>query len=262
MQNIKQRFFARFFVMAACLITVSLPVTAKAADNQDIKKLLSSKECRNCDLSNAGLVMADLSKADLSGANLAGANLSQANLQGANLTGADLTGASLYGVNLTSAKLTKANLAGADLRDCYLTDVDLSTANFKGANFQGAIGVPAKVATPEEFYAWGIAQGDKGNLGPAINYFSQAIALKPDYAGAYLSRGVAYYQSLDRENALADAVVAARYFSMQKNAKGLLTAQAFVKELTTPYTGEVKSPKPSFFDFVSGIGSLLLQFLP
>ncbi|GCL36225.1 pentapeptide repeat-containing protein [Sphaerospermopsis reniformis] len=51
--------------------------------------------------------------------------------------------------------------------------------------------LPAQIAKPEDFYTWGVAAAEKGNLKQAIDYFSQAIALKPDYAGAYLSRGVA-----------------------------------------------------------------------
>jgi len=258
MWKIKKQLFA----ISAFLITVSLPATAQAASNTDIANLLHNKKCSGCDLSNAGLSGADLSGADLSGANLVGANLSQAKLDRANLSGADLTDASLYGVNLMGAKLDKAKLTRTDLRNCYLTNVDLTTTNYKDAYLEGAIGIPAKIGKPEDFYAWGIREAEKGSLGPAIDYFSQAIALKPDYAGAYLSRGIAYYQSLDRKNALQDATVAARYFSMQRNPQGLLTTQAFIKEITTPYTGKVKSPAPTFFDFFNSLGSVLLQFLP
>jgi uncharacterized protein YjbI with pentapeptide repeats len=258
MQNTKKQLFA----ISAFLITVGLSTTAQAANNEDIKHLLATKKCQKCDLSNAGLVMADLSGADLSGANLAGANLSQAKLTGADLTGANLAGASLYGVNLISAKLNQANLTGTDLRNSYLNYVDLTHTNFKDANSQGANGIQVEVIKPEDFYARGVAQAEKGNLGPAINDFSQAIALKQDYAGAYLSRGIAYYQSLDRKDALQDAMIAARYFSMQGNKNGQATAKAFIQELTTIYTGEVKVPKPTFFDFFNSLGSVLLQFLP
>ncbi|MDC0840399.1 pentapeptide repeat-containing protein, partial [Limnoraphis robusta] len=75
------------------MITLSiaiLPMAPVQASNlQEIRQLLSTKECPNCNLTNAGLVLADLSGANLSGANLTGANLSRANLTGANLTGAN-----------------------------------------------------------------------------------------------------------------------------------------------------------------------------
>jgi uncharacterized protein YjbI with pentapeptide repeats len=244
------------------LLTISLPLTAQVSNYQEIKQLLATKQCQNCNLRNAGLVMADLSGANLKGANLVGANLSRANLTGADLRGANLTGASLFGVNLSEAKLRGANLTGADLRNAYLTNVELTDANLNAANFQGAVGIPLQIAKPEEFYAWGVAAAEKGNLKPAIDYFSQAIALKPDYAGAYLSRGVASYQSLDRKNALEDAQMAAKLFAEQKNAEGTQTAQAFILEVSTPYTENVKPSKPSFMDFVGSLGSVLLQFLP
>ncbi len=247
---------------AAFLLTISLPITAQASNYEQIQQLLATNKCEKCNLRNAGLVMADLSGANLSGANLAGANLSRANLSGADLRGANLTGASLFGANLTNAKLSQANLMGADLRNSYLMNIELTGANLNAANFQGAIGIPLKIAKPEEFYAWGVAAAEKGNLQPAIDYFSQAIALKPDYAGAYLSRGVASYQKLDRQKALEDAQLAAKLFEEQENAEGLQTAQAFILELQTPYSETINKGKPKFMDFVGSLGTTLLQFLP
>lgn len=75
-------------------------------NNEDnIKQLLATKQCQNCDLSGA----------NLSGANLPNANLTGANLTGANLTGANLTGANLSNANLTGANVTDANLSNANL---------------------------------------------------------------------------------------------------------------------------------------------------
>lgn len=246
----------------AFLLSISLPVTAQTGNYEQIKQLLATNKCPNCNLRNAGLVMANLSEANLRGANLAGANLSRANLSGADLRGANLSGASLFGVNLTNAKLNGANLMGADLRNTYLMNVALTNANLQSTNFQGAVGIPAQIAKPEDFYAWGVAAAEKGNLKPAIDYFSQAIAIKPDYAGAYLSRGVASYQGLDRKSALEDAQIAAQLFKKQKNITGLQTARAFILELKTPYTENIDKGKPSFTNFVGSLGSVLLQFLP
>jgi uncharacterized protein YjbI with pentapeptide repeats len=245
------------------LTTISLTTSVQAANSEQIRQLLATKKCPNCDLGDAGLVMADLSGADLSGAILTGANLSRANLKGADLRGANLSGASLFGVNLSEAKLSGANLAGADLRETYLTNAELTSANLSGTNLQGAIGIPLQIAKAEDFYAWGVAEAQKGNLQPAIDYFNQAIAIKPDYAGAYLARGIASYQKLDRQSALLDAQAAATLFKTQNNAPGTQTALAFIKELQTPYNpGKVSTGSPSFFDFVGSLGSVLLQFLP
>ncbi|WP_413200842.1 pentapeptide repeat-containing protein [Nostoc piscinale] len=235
---------------------------AQAANPEHLTQLLATKQCQNCDLTGAGLVLADLSGANLSGANLTGANLSRANLVGADLRGANLAGAGLFGANLTEAKFNGANLSGADLRNTYLGNAEFTKAYLQGANFQGAIGIPLQVATPEEFYAWGIAEGQRGNHQQAISYFSQAIAAKPEYAGAYLARGIAKYQLFDRQGAFADAQIAEKLFNTQQNGDGTQTAQAFIKELQTPYKENVTTGKPSFFDFVGSVGSVLLQFLP
>ncbi|MFM7407827.1 MAG: pentapeptide repeat-containing protein [Cuspidothrix sp.] len=253
---------SKILATSVFLLTFSLSSAVQAGSYEDIRQLLGKKQCPKCILNNAGLVMADLAGANLAGADLRGANLSRANLAGADLRGANLSGASLFGVNLSEAKLSGANLTGADLRDTFLVNAELQGANLTGTNFQGAVGIPSQIAKPEDFYAWGVAEAEKGNLKPAIDYFTQAIALKPDYAGAYLARGIASYQSLDRKNALLDAQKAAELFEKEKNTEGLQTAKAFIAELKTPYSETVNAGKPSFMDFVGSLGSVLLQFLP
>jgi tetratricopeptide (TPR) repeat protein len=250
------------FIATTFITTISLTNIAQAANQEHIRQLLATKQCQNCNLSGAGLVMADLTGANLSGANLAGANLSRANLSGADLRGANLSGAGLFGVNLSEAKLGGANLAGADLRSTFLSNAEFTGAYLQGTNFQGALGIPLQIATPDEFYALGVAEAQKGNQQQAINYFNQAIASKPEYAGAYLARGIARYQLLDRQGATQDAQTAEKLFTSQDNATGIQTAQAFIKELQTPYTEKVSAGKPSFFDFLGSLSSVLLQFLP
>lgn len=253
---------SQILATAAFLTLISLNQTAQAANPQHIRQLLASKQCQNCDLTGAGLVMADLSGADLSGANLAGANLSRANLSGVDLRGANLSGTGLFGANLSGANLNQANLEGADLRNTYLVNAQLNGASLNGVNLQGAIGIPSQIATHEQFYAWGVAEAQKGNQQQAIDYFNQAIVIKPDYAGAYLARGVARYQIFDRQGAFQDAQLAEKLFTSQSNSTGMQTAQAFIKELQTPYDTKVKPAKPDLIDFVGSVGSLLLQFLP
>jgi uncharacterized protein YjbI with pentapeptide repeats len=247
---------------AVFLSTISLTTIAQAANFEQVRQLLSRKECENCNLTNAGLVMADLSGANLRGANLTNANLSRANLSGADLTGANLSGAGLFGVNLSQANLTGANLTGADLRNTFLSNTQFNGTQLNGANFQGATGIPSQIATPEEFYALGVAEAQKGNQRQAIYYFNQAIASQAEYAGAFLARGVARYQLLDREGAFEDAQIAQKLFTSQNNEPGIQTAQAFITELQTPYSNQVSPGKPSFFDFLGSLGSVLLQFLP
>ncbi|MDF5714796.1 MAG: pentapeptide repeat-containing protein [Rhizonema sp. NSF051] len=253
---------SQIIATAIFLTTISLITPAQAANSEQIRQLLASKQCQNCDLVGAGLVMADLSGANLSGANLAGANLSRANLSGADLRGANLSGAGLFGVNLSGANLAGAILNGADLRSTYLVNAQLTGVSLNGANLQGAVGIPLKVATHEEFYTWGVAEAEKGNAHQAIDHFSQAIAINPNYASAYLARGITRYQMLDRQGATQDAQMAQKLYLAQNNTTGLQTVQAFIQELQTPQTQKVSAGKPDFVDFIGGISSLLLNLLP
>lgn len=248
-------------VTAVFIVMIGISQTVLAANTEHIRQLLAKKQCENCDLSGAGLAMADLSNANLRGANLAGANLSRANLSGADLSNANLSSAGLFGANLSGAKLTGAILVSTDLRDTYLVNAEMTGVNLNGANLQGALGIPLQIAKPEDFYGWGVAEAQKGNYQKAMDYFDQAIAIKPDYAAAYLARGVARYQLLDRQGAFADAQIAEKLFTNQKNSEGIQIAQAFMKELQTPQTAKLDPGKPNFMDFLGGIASLFLQFV-
>ncbi|MCG9893668.1 MAG: pentapeptide repeat-containing protein [Thermosynechococcaceae cyanobacterium MS004] len=104
-----------------------------------LERLIQSRSCQECDLSNA-----NLKGLDLSGVDLRGANLSNADLSGANLTDADLSGANLYLAKLGSSvlvntKLTKANWIGAKAEQINLTGADLSEATLSYAVLTGAI---------------------------------------------------------------------------------------------------------------------------
>ena len=242
------------------LTTICLAAPALSANSEHTRQLLATKKCQSCDLSGAGLVLANLSGATLSGANLSGANLSRANLSGADLSGANLNGASLFGANLSGAKLGGADLSGADLRDTYLVNADLAGANLSGASLQGAIGIPSQVGKAEDFYRWGVAQGQKGDSGGAIRYFNQALSINPNFAAAYLARGVARYQLLDRAGAIRDAQLAEKLFLAQTNIGGSQTAQTFIKELQSPTASTPKS-KPNFMNFLAGLSSVLLRFM-
>lgn len=60
-------------------------------DNASHHRLISTRQCRGCDLSNANLAEADLYGSDLSSADLSFANLTNAKLTGADLSGATWT---------------------------------------------------------------------------------------------------------------------------------------------------------------------------
>lgn len=229
---------------------MAFPLRASAENAEHVRQLLSTRQCRGCDLSRAGLVFANLAGADLSGANLAGANLSQANLTGANLRGANLTQVSLSGANLNGAILTGANLGGADLRGAYLGNADLSGAQLENAALQGAIGLGPTVGRAEDFYRWALEEGDRRNYGRAIENFNQVLARKPDFAPAYLGRGIARSNLGDRAGAIADGEKAEALFTNLGDKNNQLIAQKFVEELKRP-PDDVKGG--------NGIGIMLLN---
>ena len=72
-----------------------------------LRQLLTTKQCHKCDLSGVNLSETDLHDANLSGANLTGANLKGANLLGANLAGSLLKSADLSGATMPDGTINK-----------------------------------------------------------------------------------------------------------------------------------------------------------
>jgi uncharacterized protein YjbI with pentapeptide repeats len=96
---------------------IDLEKLCGSSNQESFTKLLSTKECQNCDLSRVQLVNVDLSNAKLAGANLTGANLVNAKLSGADLSGANLSGANLDNVDITNVNLSKAILPDGTIHD-------------------------------------------------------------------------------------------------------------------------------------------------
>lgn len=238
--------------------TVGLVTPASAENLEHINRLLSSKECQRCELSNAGLTMSNLAGAKLTGANLAGANLSRSNLAGADLRDANLTGASLYGANLTGANLMGANLNSTDLREAYLFNANLAEATLTNAYLLGAIGLSSNFGDAEDYYRWAMDSGRKKNYQGAIENFSQAISRKPDFAPAFIGRSVARLSLGEKSAAIADAKIASKLFLEQGNMVEHQAAEQFITDVQTP----PKKPRRSFGDSVINVlGGLLQIFL-
>jgi uncharacterized protein YjbI with pentapeptide repeats len=250
------------FALTTAIAIVSFTSTARAENISHTQQLLSTKNCQECDLSNAGLVMGDLTGAKLAGANLTGANLSRANLTGADLRGANLTGASLYGANLMGADLRGVDLTGADLRSAYLANAKLQGVDIKTAYLQGAIGIPVNIGTAEDFYRWGFAEWRQNNFNSAIEHYSQAIALQPKMPGAYLGRAMAKFRLQDDRGALQDALAAERLFGSDANTQGIQSTQAFmrtIKQASQP--SQVNNVgNGNVVDLITGLSSFLLKF--
>lgn len=249
----------------ALAIAVSVPTPLASAENiQHTQQLLSTRQCQNCDLSGAGLVLANLAGADLKGANLVGANLSRANLVGADLSGANLSGASLFGANLSGANLTAANLNGADLRTAYLSNATLQGITLTNAQLLGVRGLPTHLGTAEDFYRLGVAEAQAGNYRNAIDYYNQALTLQSDLAAAYFARSMSRADLGDFAGATQDAQKADELFVAQGNTYG----QELTKQLVKTIAARQKPTEPSaggsggsFINVLGTVGSALLRLL-
>lgn len=60
----------------------------------------------------------------------------------------------------------------------------------------------------EAYYQRGLAYAKKGELDKAITDYTKAIALKPDYADAYYNRGGAFLRLGEQEKAESDLTIA------------------------------------------------------
>ncbi|MEM8674721.1 MAG: pentapeptide repeat-containing protein [Cyanobacteria bacterium P01_G01_bin.67] len=260
----KPQLLAKLTVLITIATTITIP--AQAESLSDLSKLLSTKQCPQCDLSNAGLVQANLTGASFVEANLAGANLSQANLKGADLTGANLTGTSLHGANLTGANLTGANLTGTDLRNAYVGDANLTKINLDSAHLEGIRGLAETAASAEQFHRWGVKEAQLGNYNDAIAHYNKAIKLDPELAPAYLGLAIIQYNFDQRAEAKANTEAAAELFKQQEHELGHQTAMNFQEQMTLIQEAEINAAKKEgglghIGKFMGSVGSLLLQFL-
>ncbi len=252
----------KLLIGALTLLTISITNPVVAENLSDLRKLLSTKECRNCDLTGSGLVMANLSGAKLSGVNFSGANLSRADLSGANLIGADLSGASLYGANLSGANLIGANLNGTDLRNAYLHNAVLVGVSFDTAYLQGATGIPNYAGTPEQFVRWGMVEASKGQYHRALEHYNKALSINSQFSYAYLNRGIARYRLGDESGATQDAEIAGKIFEAEDNTLGIEASQKFLEgiEMVNQIEENQHQNRESKVErFLGGIGSLLLK---
>jgi uncharacterized protein YjbI with pentapeptide repeats len=247
-------------------ISLLLPMmagSARAENFSHTRQLLSTKSCSACDLSNAGLVMSDLVGAKLDRANLVRANFSRANLAGADLRGANLTGASFFGADLTGADLRGANLTGADLRNAYLTGANIQGTNVQTAYLQGTIGLPTNSGSADDFYRLGYADWQKNDFNSAVERYTQAIAIKPKFAGAYLGRSMAKFRLGNDRGAMTDALAAERIFGAESNLNGVRASQTVIKNLqlaNQPSQVNTGSGGGSVVDVLTGLSSMLLKF--
>ncbi len=256
----------RILLITGGLLSSFLLNLPSVAENiSHLNQLLTTKECQNCELTNAGLVMVNLSGAKLSGANLVNANLSRANLSGADLSNANLSGASLYGANLSGANLSGAIVNTTDLRNTYLFNAILTEVKLETAYVQGAVGIPKSAADAEQFYMWGLVEDQKGNYKAALRHYNRAIEIDTKFAPAYLGRAVISSRLGNIDRAIEDAETAGELYQEQNNEGGHELSKKFVQavktreEIEDEENGDQGSPQ--FVEIVNTMGPLLLKFL-
>lgn len=251
-------------IILGLLARLLLPTAVRSENIAHLNQLLTTKQCENCDLTNAGLVMGDLIGANLRGANLVGANLSRANLTGADLRGANLTGASFYGANLTGANISGAMVNNTDFRSAYVQGVILENTDISSAHIQGVIGIPETAGNAQQFYVWGVAEDKKGNYQNAMNYYTRSIELNPEFAEPHLSRAVIKARYGDTDNALEDAQKAEELFKQQENSDGYILSNRFIQSVKARAEIEKNGGNqgnPQFVQIFNSVAPLLLKFL-
>ncbi|MGB3491239.1 MAG: pentapeptide repeat-containing protein [Elainellaceae cyanobacterium] len=254
------RFASLLPIMAIALASPALP--ARANNLAHVHRLLSQRECIDCDLSRAGLTYADLTGVNLQGSTLRMANLSQSVLAGADLRNTNLVGAVLFDADLSGADLRGADLRGADLRGAFLGGANLDGAFLEGAFLMGAYGLPDNVATADTLYEWGLVQSESGNYEMAANYFTQSLALEADNPQIHLGRSLARFQLGDLERAYADAKQAETLFLAagdEANAQNATTMAEGIEEVQRRIIEGPEPPPPSFLNFVGSLASILLR---
>ena len=83
----------------------------------------------------------------------------------------------------------------------------------------------------EEFLNSGLDKRKKGDNRGAIEDYTKAIKLKPDFAGAYYNRGIVYKIQGDKKTAIKDFQKAAELYQQQGNTEWYQNAINKVKKL-------------------------------
>jgi uncharacterized protein YjbI with pentapeptide repeats len=250
---------------------------------QDI--LISSRQCRHCDLGGAQLSNALLDGVDLAYSYLANAVLSNASLKGANLSNAVLSGANLSYANLKGANLCGTFLNGnaestatTNLEYAYMKNVNLGGSNLSGADMSYAsfysddsVAPPCVPSACDGTTPWPARCATAANatmIGTMVNDayltgvdFSGINAKNVNFSGSILSGASFRGADLDRDPAttggtnFSSAFLQAVDFT-NASVKGVNFINAYVDTAGGRELGfRLKGPSTSFAGFWQAPGS-------
>ena len=238
-------------------LTVWSPDPSWGGD-EEVMRLLSTGQCRSCDLRRANLVHADLSGVDLEGADLSGANLSQAALERANLKAANLRYSSLFGANLRQADLRNADLRNSDFRGSDLTDAITSPNSFVQTNVDGAFNLSKVSQSAIELHNEGASLFSEQAYIRSELLFSQAIKKDPKQVESWIARGLARLKLGNDSGGRQDLSYAARLSEERgdhSNSKRLKEMAASLKDQ------EKNMHKPNRGGQILGVTTNLLKMI-
>jgi len=240
----------RLLPLALGLMVLAATAPARAANNDDLMRLLEKRSCPGCRLQDADLVHAELRDADLQGANLKRANLSGALLDGAQLQGADLSFTSLVGASLRGADLRGARLEGTDLRQSDLGGAQLDGGALEQTHWQQARGAAPGSLGYAALHNAGVAAAEAGRFQDAEVLFGDAIRQQPEAAITWVARGICRTELGNTEMAAKDLRWAAGLYQQAGDSASAAQMTAAANQLEAP----AKKPPGG-----NGIGSQLLN---
>ena len=245
------------------LLSLLVPLPAvRAAQADQLVRLLERGSCPGCRLQDADLVHADLRDADLRRAQLQRANLSGARLDGAKLQGADLSFTSLQGASLRGADLRGARLEGTDLRQSDLSGALFDPAALGRSHWQAARGIQAGGLSYAQLHNAGVEASLAGNPPEAERLFGEAIVLRPDAPLSWLARGIARNDQGKTEQAAADFRYASSLYAQQGDALTATKVNEAADLLGKPAPGKGKEGSGQGLQMMQGFAGAVQGLLP
>ena len=231
-------------------LLLAASAAARAANNEDLIRLLEQRRCPGCRLQDADLVHAELRDADLQSAILKRANLSGALLDGAQLQGADLSFTSLVGASLRGADLRGARLEGTDLRQSDLSGAQLDAGALEQTHWQQARGAAPGSLGYAALHNAGVAAAEAGRFQEAEVLFGDALRQQPEAAITWVARGICRTEQGNIEMAAKDLRWAAGLYQQAGDIAAATQMTAAANQLEAPAK---KTPGGN------GLGSQLLN---